>query len=201
MFSKIWKKLRRKPLAFVDMNERERYLKAKEVFLQIIDMGPFVDGKEEVLREARKGLSEAARMDAVTRNKYAENLRSARDLVELEIKTRVLLFARDAVGYTFDKELLEAVFALLYSDVFCDSPFYCNSRGEDIRKQRKDWLHILTIASVELETLDPKQSRIVNKIFPQGMTNDETAKALGIPLARVEGEWRAAKAWLRLQLG
>jgi hypothetical protein len=205
MFSKLWQKLRGKPRAFVDMTERERYLKAKKIFLQIIEMGsPMGAEHGPMLFESRRlltaGLSadKAAAMDVETKKQYAESLKTASDLVELEIKTRVLLFTRDADGYTFDKDLLEAVFALLHSDVFQDLPLLYNSSGQQVRNQ--DWIRIFMRASDELETLDPRLAKNLNKMM-EGMNNDEMAKALGIPLARVEGEWRAAKAWLRLQLG
>ena len=103
----------------------------------------------------------------------------------MEIKTRVLLFTRDAVGYTFDKKLLEAVFALLHSDVFQDLPLFYNSTGQRVKNQ--EWMRILMRASDELEILDPRLAKNLNKIM-EGMNNDEMAKALAIPLARAEGE-------------
>ena len=47
-----------------------------------------------------------------------------------------------------------------------------------------------------LAELDQQQSRIVELRFFGGLTNDETAEALGLSLAMVKREWATAKAWL-----
>jgi RNA polymerase sigma factor (TIGR02999 family) len=51
-----------------------------------------------------------------------------------------------------------------------------------------------------LATLDPRQAKIVELRFFGGMTNDEVATFLGISRATVDRQWRAVKAWLRVQL-
>lgn len=52
-----------------------------------------------------------------------------------------------------------------------------------------------------LERDFPEQSRIVELKFFGGLTNEETARVLGVGLHTVEREWRMAKAELRLRLG
>ncbi len=52
----------------------------------------------------------------------------------------------------------------------------------------------------ELARLDERQSRIVELRYFGGMTNEETAEALGISPATVKREWNVAKAWLSRQI-
>jgi RNA polymerase sigma factor (sigma-70 family) len=51
-----------------------------------------------------------------------------------------------------------------------------------------------------LETLDPKQGRIVELRFFGGLTIEETAEVIGISPATVKREWVLARAWLRREL-
>ena len=51
-------------------------------------------------------------------------------------------------------------------------------------------------ALVELEKVDPAKSRLVELRYFAGLTLEETATVLKIPLARVKREWLLAKAWL-----
>lgn len=51
-----------------------------------------------------------------------------------------------------------------------------------------------------LTTLDAQQAKIVELRFFGGLSIDETAAALGISTASVERGWRAARAWLFIQL-
>jgi RNA polymerase sigma factor (sigma-70 family) len=51
-----------------------------------------------------------------------------------------------------------------------------------------------------LESLDPRQARIVAMRCFDGFTVEQTAQALGISDATVEREWTHARAWLRLEL-
>jgi RNA polymerase sigma factor (TIGR02999 family) len=51
-----------------------------------------------------------------------------------------------------------------------------------------------------LERLDPQQGKLVELRYFAGLSAEETAEAMGIPLRTVEREWTAAKAWLRAQL-
>jgi RNA polymerase sigma factor (TIGR02999 family) len=47
-----------------------------------------------------------------------------------------------------------------------------------------------------LETEYPWEHRIVMLRFFAGMTNEETARAMGAPLRTIERDWRFARAWL-----
>ena len=51
-----------------------------------------------------------------------------------------------------------------------------------------------------LEERDPEKAHIVLLRYFCGLTNDETAEALGLSHATVERRWRFVRAWLRSQL-
>ncbi|HME56860.1 MAG TPA: sigma-70 family RNA polymerase sigma factor [Terracidiphilus sp.] len=51
-----------------------------------------------------------------------------------------------------------------------------------------------------LESLDPRQSRVVELRFFGGLTEEETAEVLGIWSRTVKRDWRVARAWLRGEL-
>ncbi len=51
-----------------------------------------------------------------------------------------------------------------------------------------------------LEEIDPRQGRLVELRFFAGLTEDETAEAMGISSATVKREWRSAKAWLTREM-
>jgi RNA polymerase sigma factor (TIGR02999 family) len=55
-------------------------------------------------------------------------------------------------------------------------------------------------ALARLAQLDPRQHRIVELRFFAGLTMEEIAEVLGYSKATVELDWRAARAWLNLQL-
>jgi RNA polymerase sigma factor (TIGR02999 family) len=59
-----------------------------------------------------------------------------------------------------------------------------------------DLVLALNDALDELATLDARQSRIVELRYFAGMTNEETADALGISPRTVKREWTLARAWL-----
>ena len=52
-----------------------------------------------------------------------------------------------------------------------------------------------------LETLDARQSRILEQRYFGGLSLEETAEALGVSLATVKRELRSARAWLAAELG
>lgn len=49
----------------------------------------------------------------------------------------------------------------------------------------------------DLQTLDPRQSQIVELRFFGGLTNEEVGEVLQVSPRTVKREWRIAKAWLR----
>ncbi|HOW73399.1 MAG TPA: sigma-70 family RNA polymerase sigma factor [Phycisphaerae bacterium] len=52
-----------------------------------------------------------------------------------------------------------------------------------------------------LATLDPRQASVVEMRFFGGLSVAEAAAVLGVSKRTVEGEWTAARAWLRRELG
>jgi RNA polymerase sigma factor (TIGR02999 family) len=72
-------------------------------------------------------------------------------------------------------------------------------------KQSADFSHPEEILAVHLtlerlERLDPQQAKLVELRYFAGLSMEETAEAMGLPLRTVEREWTTAKAWLRAQL-
>ncbi|MEM7305278.1 MAG: sigma-70 family RNA polymerase sigma factor [Planctomycetota bacterium] len=56
-------------------------------------------------------------------------------------------------------------------------------------------------AVARLEAADPRKGRIVNLRYFAGLTNEETAEALGVSVGTIEREWRFIRSWLRSELG
>jgi RNA polymerase sigma factor (TIGR02999 family) len=52
-----------------------------------------------------------------------------------------------------------------------------------------------------LAALDERQARVVEQRFFAGLSVPETAAVLGVSEATVHRDWRAARAWLRRELG
>ncbi len=53
----------------------------------------------------------------------------------------------------------------------------------------------------KLATFNPRHAEIVELRCLGGLTSDETAEVLGVSRRTVELDWRAARAWLRCELG
>ncbi|MEJ2085357.1 MAG: ECF-type sigma factor, partial [Acidobacteriota bacterium] len=47
---------------------------------------------------------------------------------------------------------------------------------------------------------DPRQARVVELRFFGGLTVDEAAEALGVSKRTADGDWAAARAWLKKRL-
>ena len=62
--------------------------------------------------------------------------------------------------------------------------------------------HVLEIdvALKKLGALDPRQARVVECRYFAGLTEEETAAALGVSLRTAQREWLKARAWLRAEL-
>jgi RNA polymerase sigma factor (TIGR02999 family) len=54
---------------------------------------------------------------------------------------------------------------------------------------------------VRLEGLDPRAAKVVELRFFGGLTESDSAEALGISLATLKRDWDFAKTWLTAQLG
>lgn len=65
---------------------------------------------------------------------------------------------------------------------------------------RMDDMLILDEALNRLAELDPRQARIVETRYFGGLTDEETAEALGISTRTVKRDWTSARAWLQVQL-
>jgi RNA polymerase sigma factor (TIGR02999 family) len=65
---------------------------------------------------------------------------------------------------------------------------------------RDDTILALDEALERLAALDERQARVVELRWFAGFTAEETAEALGISAPTVQRDWRAARAWLTLQL-
>lgn len=61
-------------------------------------------------------------------------------------------------------------------------------------------LEALDSALKKLEQLDPAKARLVELRFFAGLTMDDAAQSLGIPLRTAERQWRMARAWLQQAL-
>jgi RNA polymerase sigma factor (TIGR02999 family) len=68
--------------------------------------------------------------------------------------------------------------------------------AEALRIERAEELVALDEALKELETFDPRKSRITEMRFFGGLTVEETAEVMELSPVTVMREWRAAKAWL-----
>jgi RNA polymerase sigma factor (TIGR02999 family) len=65
---------------------------------------------------------------------------------------------------------------------------------------RADELVALDDALTRLAGLDDRQARVVELRYFTGLTAEETAEVLGISVPTVQRDWRAARAWLALEL-
>ena len=75
--------------------------------------------------------------------------------------------------------------------------------GSEAGPSQEQDLGVLAVdeALTELSSFDPMQAQIVELRFFGGLTEAETAKALGSSRATVQREWTVARAWLRRRLG
>ena len=55
-------------------------------------------------------------------------------------------------------------------------------------------------ALLKLKAFDERKHRVVELLFFGGLTVEEVARVLGLSTTTVEGEWRAARAWLAVRL-
>jgi RNA polymerase sigma factor (TIGR02999 family) len=55
-------------------------------------------------------------------------------------------------------------------------------------------------AVTRLEAEDPRKGRIVNLRYFAGLSNEETAEAMGLSVGTIEREWRFIRSWLRTEL-
>jgi RNA polymerase sigma factor (TIGR02999 family) len=70
----------------------------------------------------------------------------------------------------------------------------------NIARDSHDDVLALDEALTRLETIDPRQSQIVELRYFSGLTEEETAAVMGIGLRTVKREWAVARAWLHAEL-
>lgn len=75
------------------------------------------------------------------------------------------------------------------------------ARGSEGERAGGIDLIALDEALTKLAALDPRQHRLVELRFFGGLSMEEIAGMLGVSKATVELDWRAARAWLNVQLG
>ena len=63
-----------------------------------------------------------------------------------------------------------------------------------------DEVVLVNDALERLQRLDPRLGQLVECRFFAGLTEDETAEALGVSVSTAQRDWRRAKAWLRRYL-
>jgi RNA polymerase sigma factor (TIGR02999 family) len=68
-------------------------------------------------------------------------------------------------------------------------------------EDRAELLVAIDDALGRLKALDARQAQVVECRFFGGMTEEETAEALGIGLRTVKRDWAKAKSWLHRELG
>src|SRR5262245_43564853 len=70
------------------------------------------------------------------------------------------------------------------------------AEADCIAQEQSPDLVALDDALQELETLDPRQARVVELRFFAGLSQEETAEALQVSVATVRRDWSLAEAWL-----
>ena len=73
--------------------------------------------------------------------------------------------------------------------------------GDLVADETIDEILALEEALEKLETLHPRQARVVECLFFAGFEIAETAEALEISPATVKRDWAAARAWLYREMG
>ena len=68
------------------------------------------------------------------------------------------------------------------------------------RHPHLDQLLALDEALTRLSQMDPRQGRLVELMYFGGLTEEETAEALGVSVRTVKRDWTSARAWLQAQL-
>lgn len=76
-----------------------------------------------------------------------------------------------------------------------------DSDAAAVSDQRPGILLALDESLTRLAGLDARQAEIVELLYFTGLTQEETAKALGVSPRTVNREWRLARAWLRDEVG
>ena len=73
------------------------------------------------------------------------------------------------------------------------------SEQQLFKSDKVDVLHLDEILT-ELAEMNPRHAKVVEFRYFAGMTVKETALALGVSEATVKNDWRAARAWMLIEL-
>lgn len=73
---------------------------------------------------------------------------------------------------------------------------------ERVAAEREEaaWVLAVEEALEKLSAIDPRMEQVVECRFFAGMTEEETAEALGLSLRTVQRTWKRARLWLRREL-
>lgn len=74
-----------------------------------------------------------------------------------------------------------------------------DASGEPFKSNQVDVLQLDEVLT-ELAEMNPRHAKVVEYRYFAGMTVKETAFALGVSEATVKNDWRAARAWLLIEL-
>lgn len=74
------------------------------------------------------------------------------------------------------------------------------SSANGVENQHNTDALMLHKALEELALVDPQKAKLVELRYFGGMTNEETAEALGVSLATVKRHWNIARGWLLINL-
>jgi RNA polymerase sigma factor (TIGR02999 family) len=74
------------------------------------------------------------------------------------------------------------------------------SEAASVRAERRAELVALDDALQALEKLSPRQARVVELRFFAGLSDEESAEALGVSIGSVRRDWSLAEAWLFREL-
>jgi RNA polymerase sigma factor (TIGR02999 family) len=82
-----------------------------------------------------------------------------------------------------------------------NSPLVSYDDAQHLTPIRSEELIALDAALERLSAVDPRRATVVEHRIFAGLSTEETARILGISTATVERDWRAARAWLALEIG
>jgi RNA polymerase sigma factor (TIGR02999 family) len=80
------------------------------------------------------------------------------------------------------------------------TPWITLDESLHLEPMRPSQLVALDEALTRLGTTDPRRAQVVEQRVFAGLTADETARLLGVSKPTVDRDWRAARAWLVVEL-
>ncbi len=80
------------------------------------------------------------------------------------------------------------------------TPWVTFDESVHLNPMRPSQLIALDEALARLEASDPRRAQVVEQRLFAGLTSEETAQLLGVSKPTVDRDWRAARAWLAVEL-